>query len=150
MLTKPSEEREISKVRAFTWKVAHAGISIWKTSHGASQYYESMEVIDKYNTNNSYPAKIMKIACSTHVKRVCVKTLIHKVCFLQKWQETTRFSRQERKSETDKPKVKPYNLLGPRRPHLIYPPKWQYIFSFTWTMKVKVKILLAHRGQGRC
>jgi hypothetical protein len=41
-------------------------------------------VIDKYNTNNSYPAKIMKIACSTHVKLVCVKTLIHKVCFVQK------------------------------------------------------------------
>jgi len=37
MLTKPSlREREISKVRAFTWKVAHTHISIWKTSHKAS------------------------------------------------------------------------------------------------------------------
>jgi len=43
-----------------------------------------MEVIDKYNPDKSYPAKIMKIACSTHVKPVCVKTLIHKVCILQK------------------------------------------------------------------
>jgi hypothetical protein len=29
-------------------------------------------VIDKYNRNKGYPAKIMKIACSTHAMRVCV------------------------------------------------------------------------------
>jgi hypothetical protein len=82
MLKKTSEEREISRVRTFTRIVEHA-VFVLKTSHRASQYYKNMEVIDKHNIDKSYLAKIKKIACSTHVKRVCVKTLIHKVCVLQ-------------------------------------------------------------------
>jgi hypothetical protein len=29
-------------------------------------------MIDQYNRNKGYPAKIMKITCSTHAMRVCV------------------------------------------------------------------------------
>jgi glutamine amidotransferase-like uncharacterized protein len=84
LLKKTSEEREINKVRASTRIVAHASISVWETSHRSSQNYENMEVIDKYNRHKNHPAKIMKRVCSTHAMRVCVKTLIHKVCILQK------------------------------------------------------------------
>jgi hypothetical protein len=65
----------------------------------------------------------MRIAFSAHAMCGCVKTLPIRYDFqyFNKYQPDF-LDKRERKSETDKSKVKPYNLLGPSHPHLIHSP----------------------------